>query len=171
MFKKFYFLFIFSCLFISFISSFSNSLNSNKNSNSYLYPTNTTNISSYFGYRELFGKQNFHNGIDFPVAKGNPVFATLSGTVIFSNFNSGYGNSIIILHDNNFKSLYSHLEENYIVKNGQYINAGQLIGYVGPKYLSNGNLNGWTTGPHLHFSIFNDKGIAIDPLTLNLIQK
>lgn len=171
MFKKFYFLFIISIFFVSFIGSFSNSLSSKENSNSYLYPTTTTNISSYFGYRELFGKQNFHNGIDFPVQKGCPIFATLSGTITFSNFNSGYGNSIIILHDNNFKSLYSHLDENYIVKTGQYVKKGELIGYVGPKYLSNGNLNGWTTGPHLHFSIFNEKGIAIDPLSLKLIQK
>ena len=170
MFKKFYLIFIFFLVFISFINScFPNQ--QSENNNSYIYPTNITSISSYFGYRELFGKQNFHNGIDFPALKGSPIFASRSGTIIFSGFSNGYGNSIIILHDNNYKTLYAHLDEKMTQKIGNTVKQGDVIGYVGPKYLSNGVVNGWTTGPHLHFSIFNDKGIAIDPLSCDLIKK
>lgn len=170
MFKKFYLIFIFFLIFISFINScFQNQ--QYETNNSYIYPTNTTSISSYFGYRELFGKQNFHNGIDFPALEGSTIFASRSGTIIFVGFSNGFGNSIIILHDNNYKTLYSHLDENIIQKVGGNIKQGDIIGYVGPKYLSNGVLNGWTTGPHLHFSVFNDEGKAIDPISCNLIQK
>lgn len=134
------------------------------------YPINSyNNISSYYGHRKFLGKDNFHNGVDFPAIEGKEVYAANYGTVIFAGFNNfGYGNHIIILHNNGLKSLYGHLDENFIVKLGQRIKAHQLIGYVGPKILSNGISNGNTTGCHLHFSIFDVNGKTIDPLTLNL---
>ncbi|MCX8074422.1 MAG: M23 family metallopeptidase [Clostridia bacterium] len=125
-------------------------------------------VSSYFGYRDLLGKTNFHNGIDFPLKEGTSVFASNSGVVVYGGFNTSYGNCIIILHNNGYKSLYGHLSENFVVKNGDYIYAKQLIGFVGPKMLSNNILNGVTTGPHLHFSIFNNLGKHIDPFEVNL---
>lgn len=164
MFKKFYFLFIFICMFISLFSSFDSS-NSNI-SNFFIYPTNTTQISSYFGYRELFGKENFHNGIDFPAPRYTEVYATASGTITYSGFLNGYGNTLILSHFDGTKSLYGHLDDIFISKTGDTVNQGKLIGYVGPKYLSSGILNGATTGPHLHFSFFNKDGVAIDPLVL-----
>lgn len=134
------------------------------------YPTNNfTQISSNFGYRELWGKSNFHNGIDFPISQGSPVYSTAQGTIIYAEFNKvGYGNCIIILHNNGIKSLYGHLSENYIVKVGQTIGSHQLIAFVGPKILSNGVPNGNTTGCHLHFTIFDKNGKSVDPLSFNL---
>ena len=70
------------------------------------------------------------------------------------------------MHDNGYKTLYSHLSSEYIVKTGQYVNSSELIATVGPKYLEGGILNGYTTGPHLHFSVFNSDGNTIDPLTI-----
>ena len=137
-------------------------------SNGYIYPTTTKSISSYFGNREIFGKANFHSGIDFPVPEGTPVYSTSNGTVISASFIRGYGNSVIIEHFDGSKALYAHLSETYIVKIGQTISQGEKIATVGPKYLSNGTLNGLTTGPHLHFTIYDKNGNLIDPLSLNL---
>lgn len=132
----------------------------------YMYPTNYTDISSNYGNRILYGSHNFHNGIDFLAPEGSEIYATNSGYVEYASFlESGYGNTIIIAHDSNIKSLYCHTSENYIVKVGDFVNKGEVIGYVGPKYLSNGILNGNTTGPHLHFSIFENE-TTIDPFTL-----
>lgn len=154
---------IISILFLIFLFV-STSSNSFDFSSKYIYPTTYTSISSYYGNRELYGKNNFHTGIDFLAPVNSEVFASASGYIEFASFsNDGYGNTIIIAHNNGVKSLYSHLSESFIVKVGQYVSSGEIIGYVGPKYLSNGILNGNTTGPHLHFSIFVD-GITINPL-------
>lgn len=131
------------------------------------YPVkNFTQISSTYGYRELYGRAQFHNGIDIPVPENTKVYSTLSGVVIFVGFdNSGYGNCVIILHNNGFKSLYGHLSENFILNLGDTVLTNQLIAFVGPKILSNGKFNGNTTGVHLHFSIFNSDGKSVDPNT------
>ena len=167
MFKKFYFVLLIFFLIISFIFS-SNHINSNNNV--MYYPTNNfTTISSPYGYRQLWGKTNFHNGIDFPMPQGSNVYSTMNGTIIYAQFNNvGYGKCIIILHNNGLKSLYGHLSENYIVRVGQTVYSHQLIGYVGPKILSNGKLNGNTTGCHLHFTIFDRNGKTVDPLSFDL---
>ena len=161
--KKFFLTFI--CFLFILCNLFSN-YTTNKNSDDMILPTDTNidNISSYFGYRTLFGSSNFHDGVDFPMVQNSKVYSTLSGIVTFSGFTNGYGICITIQHDNGLKSLYGHLSEGYRVQTGEYINAGQVIAYVGPKYLSDGRLNGYTTGPHLHFSIYDSSGNLIDPL-------
>jgi murein DD-endopeptidase MepM/ murein hydrolase activator NlpD len=133
-----------------------------------MYPIKNNNlISSYYGNRQLYGITNFHNGIDIPAIYNTPVYSINSGIVKYIGFDAkGYGNYIIILHSNSIKSLYGHLSENMIVNLGDYVNNGQIISYVGPKTLSNGISNGNTTGPHLHFSVFDDIGNTIDPLNL-----
>ena len=126
----------------------------------YYYPTEYREVSSPYGYRILYGTNNFHDGIDFLAPQGSEVKSFSSGYVSYCSFMQGYGNTIIITHENGLKSLYGHLSEQFIVHNGQYVNANQIIGYVGPKILSNGISNGNTTGPHLHFTIFeNDQTI------------
>lgn len=167
MFKKIYILFILSIsIFYVFFNLSSNSTETSYTDNGKLYfPINSRFFSSYYGYRELFGKRNFHDGVDIPATPGTNIYACNTGLIITACFLKGYGNSIIILHDNGNKSLYGHLSENYIVKNGDYVKKGKHIGYVGPKVLSNGVLNGYTTGPHLHFTIFLSNGKTIDPLT------
>ena len=163
MFLKLKYTFILFFIIMSFFSNFNQYFISN---NSYIYPTTSRNISSNFGYRILFGKTNFHDGIDFAIPNGSPIYATNSGIIITSSFLNGYGNSIIIKHYDGNKSLYGHLSENFIVQNGDSVEQGELIGYVGPKYLSNGTLNGNTTGPHLHFTIIGINGNFINPSEL-----
>ena len=168
MFKKFYIFFILSlsifCLFFNLPCNTSTSPTTN--TNKWYFPIEYKNFSSYYGNRDLFGKRNFHDGLDIPATQGTKIYACHNGVIIHSSFIQGYGNSIIILHDNGYKSLYGHLSENYIVKNGSYVKKGEHIGFVGPKVLSNGNLNGYTTGPHLHFTILLQNGKTIDPLHL-----
>ena len=173
MFKKFS---LFLCIFLVFFSTFSKStvddslINNNNNStssNTYMYPTTVTYTSSTFGNRELFGL-SFHDGVDFPAPQGSQIFATKDGFVTYAGFTKGYGNMVTIMHSDGYKSLYGHMSENFIVTVGENIKQGTCIGFVGPKYLSNGVLNGYTTGPHLHFSIYNPKGEAVDPLSFEL---
>ena len=134
-----------------------------------------TKISSYFGKRNspTAGASSFHKGIDIPAPTGSNLIAVFNGTVNFIGFNGSAGYSIHI-KNNNLQFLYHHVSPNYIVKVGDYIYAGQVIGKVGPKNVygvknnpykdSSGKpTNGATTGPHLHFTIKKD-GIAVNPL-------
>ena len=121
------------------------------------------NISSQYGNREIFGGTYFHNGLDFLAPQNSKVYATSSGIVIENSFNTSYGHYIILEHSNGYRTLYGHLSEEKIVSIGDYINEKEHIGNVGPKYLSDGRLNGITTGPHLHFTIYNKNGDTINP--------
>lgn len=117
-------------------------------------------VSSPYGWRTLYGKQDWHTGID--IAKGSaasiygaPVTASLSGTVQKVTYGSrGYGYYVIIDHGGNYKTLYGHLS-GIAVTQGQTVIQGDTIGYVG----STGN----STGPHLHFEI-RVAGAQQDPL-------
>lgn len=88
-----------------------------------------------------------HNGIDIGAAPGTPVLASASGHVIVAKlggYNGGYGNMIIIAHDNGVQTVYGHLRDVYVTQ-GQEVNQGQTIGEVGN--------TGKSTGPHLHFEV------------------
>lgn len=163
MFKKFYIYIISLSTLVTFIFSFSK-----HDYNSYYYPIeNNNSISSYYGVRELFGKYNFHNGIDIPAINNTPIHVIQNGIIKYIGFDKyGYGNYIIVLHSNSYKSLYGHLSDSLIVNIGDNVYTGQIIAYIGPKTLSNGGSNGNTTGPHLHFSIYSDDGKTVDPLSL-----
>ena len=119
-------------------------------------------ISSYYEYRTL-GTYHFHNGIDIPLTPGTPLYPLASGVVSFVGYYGDYGNSIIITYHNGYKSLYGHISSNYIVSVGDKVSKDKIVAYVGPKYLSNGKLNGYTTGPHLHFTLYKN-GRLINPL-------
>lgn len=165
MIKKVYISFIiFLSLFSIFFSNKSEEKTNTINNNSLFFPINSKIFSSYYGYRDLNGKSNFHDGIDIPATPGTNIYSCNNGVIINSGFLNGYGNSIVILHNDGTKSLYGHLAENYIVSNGKYVKKGEHIGYVGPKYLTDGRLNGYTTGPHLHFTIFLSDGKTTNPL-------
>ena len=97
-----------------------------------------------------------HNGIDIATKSNEKVKAAQEGMVIFSNSFGDYGNTIIIAHPNNYYSVYSHLNR-FVVKERQYVNANEVIGYVG----QTGNSN----APHLHFEIWKNHHI-IDPRNL-----
>ena len=83
------------------------------------------------------------------------VKASKDGKIIFTGWQSVYGNFIMIKHDNNIITLYAHLES-ISIKNGQQINQGDVIGKMGS--------TGRTTGPHLHFEVrIKDK--PVNPLS------
>jgi hypothetical protein len=96
----------------------------------------------------------FHPGIDYALPVGVPVLAVADGVVVDTKAQiNGYGNYIQIQHNGNAKSLYAHLFK-WIVKEGQHVTAGMVIGYSG----NSGN----STGPHLHFEYWVD-GKHVDP--------
>lgn len=88
-----------------------------------------------------------YNGIDLGAREGTPIVASASGEVIISRsygWNGGYGQYIVIQHDNGTQTLYSHLSEN-LVYEGYHVAQGQVIGLSGN--------TGKSTGPHLHFEV------------------
>lgn len=87
------------------------------------------------------------NGIDIGAARGTPIHAAADGVAIIARnggWNGGYGNYVVIAHENGSQTLYSHMTH-AIVSSGQSVSAGQIIGYVGS--------TGHSTGPHLHFEV------------------
>ncbi|MBR2784794.1 MAG: M23 family metallopeptidase [Clostridia bacterium] len=130
------------------------------------YPTEYTAISSYYGFRLLYGKSNFHNGIDFLAPQGSNIYAAESGIVDYVGFMSdGSGNTISISHGSGISTMYCHTDETFLVNVGDFVQKGQIIGHVGPQYLSSGIMNGNTTGPHLHFMVLKD-GYTVNPLAM-----
>ena len=103
-------------------------------------------MSSGYGYRvdPIYGSSKFHEGLDFAASKGTDVFATGDGIVTVSGREAGYGNVIDIDHGYNYLTRYAHLSE-ILVKRGEEVKRGQLIGKVGS--------TGKSTGPHLHYEV------------------
>ncbi len=102
-----------------------------------------------------------HFGIDYGVRRGTNVHASLGGVVTFSGFTPDYGNTIIILHQNNYVSVYRHCEI-LLKKEREAVRQGELIALSGDSGYK-------SSGPHLHFEIWYD-GKAVDPLQF-LINK
>ena len=110
-------------------------------------------VSSLFGYRidPFTGKRTFHRGIDIATNLGNPVAATADGNVIKATFDKFFGLTVIISHGGGIVTQYCHLDK-YIVRAGQRIKRGDLLGYVGK--------TGKALGPHLHYEVrVNDKSV------------
>jgi len=126
------------------------------------YPR-VSDFTSYFGYRSNpfnFGRNEFHPGLDFKGQMGEPVKSTASGRVVYAGKAGGYGNCVRISHGNNIETWYGHLSR-ILVREGQRINVGDLIGKVGS--------TGRSTGPHLHYEVRRN-GEAVNPkqyLSLN----
>ncbi len=104
-------------------------------------------ISSRFGWRNLFGKREFHKGLDITgTGLGSPIFAIQNGEVIQAGYNGSMGNYIIINHNNGYYSIYMHLSEILDdIKQGATVTKGQSIGLMGS--------TGRSTGTHLHLGI------------------
>ena len=162
MIKKYFY--SFSIIIISFVVLLFSS--SKSISNDLYFPIHSSYyISSPFGYRDL-GSHHMHNGIDIPKSVGTPVYPISSGIISQIGFSSSYGNYIVITYSNGYKTLYGHLSGNYPYKTGNSVNEDSIVAYIGPKYLSNGKLNGFTTGPHLHFTLYKNNKV-IDPSTVS----
>ena len=112
----------------------------------FLLPIKTGKVASGFGQRMHPFKKvvMHHNGIDIAAPKGVEVYAIADGVVEFADSTSGYGNKVILIHENSYSSYYGQLSE-ILVKKGMSIKAGQLIGLVGN--------SGRATAPHLHFEL------------------
>lgn len=113
-------------------------------------------VSSDFGKRfhPTYKEMRFHTGIDFKAKKGAPVFATADGYVEKIVYNhAGYGNYLIIKHNEEYLTLYSSLDE-IDVQQGQEVKQGETIASVGKTPAS--------TGTHLHYEIMKN-GEKVNP--------
>ena len=113
------------------------------------YPVKNSRLGDRFGMRThpVTGKRKHHNGIDFPVDTGTPIYATADGAVEYSGYHkkSGFGYLVIINHNFGFKSYYAHMKKRPSVRSGQLVKKGQQIGLSGN--------SGISTGPHLHYEV------------------
>jgi murein DD-endopeptidase MepM/ murein hydrolase activator NlpD len=137
----------------SFPSSISERTQDKKNdqlfsySNVMGYPlAKESQITSGFGRRNqpTKGASLFHAGVDLAAPFGTPVIATQNGIVKLSEFYGGYGNTVILGHREDIKTLYAHLST-INVSVGESVTKGQVIGSVGS--------SGVSTGPHLHYEV------------------
>lgn len=116
-------------------------------------------ISSWFGNRGTICGNGYcvtgHRGIDFATSCWSPIYAAASGRVIFAAAASSWGNYIKIDNGGGIITGYAHIADGgYNVGVGQYVNAGQVIAYVGN--------TGASSGCHLHFEVYQN-GTRIDP--------
>lgn len=114
-----------------------------------IWPTQGT-LTSHFGMR--WGR--LHAGIDIACSTGTPIVAAATGQVISAGWSGGYGNYTLIAHGGGISTGYGH-QSRIAVSEGQVVNRGDVIGYVGS--------TGHSTGPHLHFEV-RVNGSPTDPL-------
>ena len=112
-------------------------------------PLDTARVTSRFDYRvnPVTGRYVFHTGMDLGAAQGSNIYAMKGGTITRAAYDSGYGNFVVIEHDNGIRTLYAHCSK-LKVKAGESVKKGQVIALVG----STGN----STGPHLHLEFRKD---------------
>lgn len=112
-------------------------------------------ITSGFGPRRhpILGTTRLHTGVDMTASSGTKIKAADGGTVILAGYYGGYGNTVIIDHGGGVATLYAH-QSKLGVGDGETVDAGEVIGYVGSTGLS--------TGPHLHFEV-RVNGNPVDP--------
>jgi murein DD-endopeptidase MepM/ murein hydrolase activator NlpD len=119
------------------------------------WPVNGS-ISSPYGWRvhPIYGGYRFHTGVDLCANYGEIISSSSDGIVIYTGWDGGYGNTVVIDHGSGYSSLYAHCSS-ILVRKGQTVYKGEAIARVG----STGN----STGPHLHFEI-RQNGSPINPM-------
>ena len=105
-------------------------------------------------YVSAFNTSTGHRAIDYAAKAGTPIRATADGVVSFAGWDGPYGNKVSIRHNGTYSTNYCH-QSKMIVKRGQHVEQGQVIGYVGS--------TGFSTGPHLHYEMVKN-GTKINPL-------
>ena len=124
-------------------------------------PLEFSRISSGFTearYHPILQRWRAHRGIDYAAATGTGVKATSDGIVETASYDRGYGNVVVLRHQQKYTTLYGHLSGFARgISRGARVSQGQLIGYVGS--------TGLATGPHLHYE-FRINEIHQDPLTV-----
>ncbi len=121
---------------------------------------NTTKLNLYF-FKPIEGiitnKFNYntqHNGVDVAAKENTPIKATLDGIVVYAGYSNDDGYMICVQHENNILSFYKH-NSTLLKKVGNFVTAGDAIAIVG-------NTGEYTTGPHLHFELWQN-GKPLDP--------
>jgi len=118
---------------------------------------NLSRMASGYGYRihPIYKTRKMHSGMDFSAKTGTPIYATGDGKVSkVRKSRRGYGNHVTIDHGYGYKTLYAHMTK-YIVRKGQKVKRGEVIGYVGS--------TGTSVAPHLHYEVHKD-GRKINPV-------
>ncbi|MEQ9404385.1 MAG: M23 family metallopeptidase [Cyclobacteriaceae bacterium] len=114
-------------------------------------------LASGYGYRihPILKVNRMHEGTDFSVKTGTPVYATGDGVIRWTRSDfGGYGKQIEINHGFGYRTKYAHLSE-FLVKKGQKVKRGDLIGYSGN--------TGGSTAPHLHYEVIHE-GKKVNPV-------
>ncbi|WP_232699743.1 murein hydrolase activator EnvC family protein [Brevibacillus daliensis] len=120
-------------------------------------PLTSYRLTSTFGMRAdpFTGRTSGHDGLDMAAPKGTTISAAEEGIVIYASTMRGYGNTVVIQHNNEISTLYGHIREGGIkVSVGQKVKRGQKIAEVGS--------TGRSTGNHLHFTVLKN-GRSVDP--------
>ncbi|HEY6239260.1 MAG TPA: M23 family metallopeptidase [Burkholderiales bacterium] len=119
-------------------------------------PVDAAYSASSYGWRidPFNGMLAMHEGVDFPVDNGTPVFAAAGGVVIYSGPHPQYGFLVEIDHGNDFTTRYAHCSR-LLVKEGEVVQRGSKVAETGS--------TGRATGPHLHFEV-RYRGVAQNPI-------
>jgi murein DD-endopeptidase MepM/ murein hydrolase activator NlpD len=118
---------------------------------------NLKRMASGYGYRihPIYKTRRFHKGMDFSAPKGTPIYATGDGKVTkVKRSRRGYGNIVKIDHGYGYETFYAHMDR-YLVKRGQKVHRGDIIGFVGT--------SGTSTAPHLHYEVIKN-GRKVNPV-------
>ena len=122
----------------------------------WLVPTENYRITSPFGMRihPVYGYEKMHTGVDLAAPKNTPIYASRAGVVVWAGWGNTGGWWVKVDHGDGFATTYLHMTR-YTVKIGDFVEAGQKIGYMGS--------TGVSTGSHLHFGVMLN-GVWVDPL-------
>ncbi len=125
-------------------------------------PVDVGRISSSFGPRKhpVLGYTRQHQGVDYAAPTGTPIRAAGDGRIVHRGTRGGYGNTVIIDHGDDYKTLYAHMNGFRRGQSvGSHVRQGEIIGYVG--------MTGLATGPHLHYE-FHVRNEPVNPVTVDL---
>lgn len=114
-------------------------------------------VSMVFGQNKhpFTGQWYIHKGVDLSTYRsGDAILATADGQVVTVEYDPGFGNYVIIKHKHGFYTRYAHMQS-FRVQRGQYVQQGQVIGYIGN--------TGVSTGPHLHYEVHIGSDV-VDPM-------
>ncbi|MBN8532175.1 MAG: M23 family metallopeptidase, partial [Alphaproteobacteria bacterium] len=121
-------------------------------------PIDGARLTSGFGMRThpIMGYSKMHRGVDFGASTGTPIYAAGDGTVMFAGRKGGYGNYLLIGHNNEYATAYAHISRFAPgIRNGKSVSQRQVIAYVGS--------TGASTGPHLHYEVLRH-GKQVNPV-------
>ncbi len=111
----------------------------------FILPLENTSLNCAYGWRNIFGSNSFHYGLDLRADLGTTVYASDGGVVVAADMSGTYGYMVKISHGDKYESLYAHLSS-ILVEVGDEVYQGQPIALSGE--------SGRTTGPHLHYEIY-----------------